>query len=348
MPPARSSSQSRCADGQRAADAPGDRRCRAPPTSRPSSTTAYGRTLTRELGIAHGVVVAAHVVHAVAEPSVAREERLVLLGAARVGEVALHHDRRRDRAASISSTTAPFITSGYGGSPGAHAQDRADGVGGGIAGLPALGLAEVHVVGGGDGREEPPGGRASVRTVAGSQRSSGTTPSTSSVVLGVGFEPGDPRVVERAVGRDLVRHRPASRPRSPGAPVNVTTTSSGPTLMSSAWVRRRTVRRGSGARCARRAATGPAAARRGATGAAPRAPTRGGCRRRRRRRPVQRVDAATAARIAATSSRGRPPARWTGSFTGARSRACATASARAWCAASPATAPAPCGSRAGR
>ena len=73
------------------------RRCRAPraPPRRAAPRTARPGAPAR---VAHGVVVAAHVVHPLAEPPVAGEERLVLLGASGVGEVALDHDRHRGRA----------------------------------------------------------------------------------------------------------------------------------------------------------------------------------------------------------------------------------------------------------
>ena len=57
------------------------------------------------------VVVAAHVVHPVAERAVRGEERGVLLLGAEVGEIALDHHRVGIERA-ISATTARFMISG--------------------------------------------------------------------------------------------------------------------------------------------------------------------------------------------------------------------------------------------
>ena len=78
------------------------------------------------------------------------EERVVLLGSVPSrGEVALHHDDVGVDAAAISAMAPRFITSGYGSSPALDAEGRAE-----VDALdhPALDLAEVHVVDGGEGR----------------------------------------------------------------------------------------------------------------------------------------------------------------------------------------------------
>ena len=155
------------------------------------------RILACELGIAHGVVVAAHVVHPVAEPPVAGEERLVLLGPAGVGEIALDHDDvgierehlvddravhqlRVRRRAGATRSTGPIAS--VAGSPV----------------LPALGLAEVHVVGGGDGGEQSTARACQRAHAAPGSHCVGRRALDLEGVVGVGLEPGDPRVVERA------------------------------------------------------------------------------------------------------------------------------------------------------
>jgi hypothetical protein len=111
----------------------------------------------RHRGIAHRVVVPAHVSHLRAELAVALEERLVLLGATGVGEITLHHDRVRVERRHLAHDGAVHHERVR------HvarlsAEDGPDRVGRGVAGAAALSLPEVHIVGGGDGREQAPGG----------------------------------------------------------------------------------------------------------------------------------------------------------------------------------------------
>src|SRR3954453_4478019 len=126
-----------------------------------------------------------------------------------------------------------------------------------------------------------PRGCTSVRTRAGSQRP-GATPSTAS-----GYSVSASRPLTCAVWCGPVVVTSASPTRvhtsAPGSVVNVTTTSSAPTLMSWAWATA-IVRRGCDDRCDRTIATARAGAPRGASATAPRAPTRAGCRRDRRPR----------------------------------------------------------------
>ena len=113
-----------------------------------------GRARNRHRGVTHRVVVAAHVTHPRPELPVDLEERLVLLRPAGVGEIALHDDRvgiecdhlahhRPVHHERVRRLTRRAV------------EDRADRVGRGVAGAAALRLAEVHVVGGGDRREQP-------------------------------------------------------------------------------------------------------------------------------------------------------------------------------------------------
>ena len=76
--------------------------------------------------------------------------------------------------AAISATAPRFIISGYGSAPGATREDRPESR---PVDDPALGLAEVHVVHGGERRQPLAAGRGSVRNAK-----------PSSVVLGVGLE----------------------------------------------------------------------------------------------------------------------------------------------------------------
>ena len=119
----------------------------------PGSSHGVRSTLDGQRRIVHRVVVAAHVPHARPELSEGGEERLVLLGEPAVGEITLDHDRvgieprdLGDRAAAHHLGVRRFA--------GIGAQDRADGVGRGIAGEPALRLSEVDVVRGGDRRDQ--------------------------------------------------------------------------------------------------------------------------------------------------------------------------------------------------
>ena len=129
------------------------------------------------------------------------EERGVLLRPPRVGEIALHHDHIGIERSHLADDGA-IHHHGVGRVTGLGAEDRADGVGGGIARAPALGLAEVHVVGGGDGREQ-----ASRRLREGAER--GRQPAVGhdavdlELVLGVGAQAVDGDHVMRAGGRHL-------------------------------------------------------------------------------------------------------------------------------------------------
>ena len=126
--------------------------------------------------------------------AVAAEERLVLLGTAGVGEITLHHDGvgvEREHLVDDRAVHQLGVRRRARG----DAQDRADGVDRGIAGLAALGLAEVHVVGGGDGGEQAArGGRACARS---REPWSSNRALDLELVLGVGVEAGEPGVVER-------------------------------------------------------------------------------------------------------------------------------------------------------
>ena len=138
--------------------------------------------------------------------------------------------------ARISATTARFIVSGYGGSPGARTSRIGPvRVGGRVAGDAGAACAEVGVV-----RRWRPwraGGRrcrASVRTVAGRKRPGAAHPRPGGRTGVSGVEAGHPG--RRAAGPAVVTSRDpdpgGDRARSGGV-VKVTTTSSGPTLMSS-------------------------------------------------------------------------------------------------------------------
>ena len=194
----------RCAARQHAADAPGHRGVehrerhaveRRPRTARPDAP-ASGRAWRRGCrargasGRRAARSTARNASYSSAQPG--------------VGEIALHHDRRRDRARASRRRPRRFITSGYGGHP---ARARRTGPIASVAGSPVrphsvspkcTSLAVAIVA------SEPPGGlRQRARHAAGSHRS-GAAPSTSSGVLGVGLEAVDTRDVVRPVGRDLV------------------------------------------------------------------------------------------------------------------------------------------------
>ena len=235
-----------CSAGAHRRRGPG-RWCRAPRASRRSSPPRRACPRSRA-GIGHRVVVAPHVV----QP---RRRRL----------------RKRSRNASYCSrrprsVRSPLTTTASGSSAAisataprpitrdtadhrARAQDRADGVVRRVAGAPAFGLAEVHVVRGGDGRDQLARRAApACARVGGSQRS-GATPLDRELVLGVGREAVDVRDVVRA-RRCVTSWSPTEwSSRARRSLVNVTTTSSVPTLMSSAFagpsaIRRSPVRRG--------------------------------------------------------------------------------------------------------
>ena len=114
-----------------------------------------GRAFDCQLGVAHRVVVAAHVAHPGPELAVDLEERLVLFGTPGVGEIALHDDRVGIECRHLAHHR-PVHHERIRSVTGVGAEDGPDRVGGRVAGAAALGLAEVHVVGGGDGREQTP------------------------------------------------------------------------------------------------------------------------------------------------------------------------------------------------
>ena len=158
-----------------------------------------------------------------------------------------------------------------------------------------------------------PAGCASVRTAAGSQRV-GRRALDRERVLGVGLEPGDR--ARRGTGPSVVTSCVADPRRdldSPASVVNVTTTSSGPTL-DELGVGDAPSASGAacGGRCGRTVATGPAAARRGATAAAPRAPTRAACRRRSSSTDDRRLERRRSRRRSPRPPRASRPARSSG------------------------------------
>ena len=136
--------------------------------------------------------------------------------------------------ASISAIALRFIVSGYGGSPGQRAQHRAELLLHHAVELPALGLAEVHVVHGGDRGERlaRPGPRASAPRPGGTRRRG--APSTATAYSVAGLEPVEAGEVVRTDGGRPPGPRPATRPSRPGSVTNVTTTSSGETVITSA------------------------------------------------------------------------------------------------------------------
>ena len=356
---ARSSSHATCSARQHPARHGRASWCRAPPASRRGARPRRARPRRPASGRASRRGCRAR--GACASPKRAvnvSRNACVLLGAPGVGEIALHDDRVGIEPRHLRRPRARPITSGYGGVTGLGAQDRADRVGRGVAGAPALRLAEVDVVGGGDGRDQlarrlherahrrrqPAVGRHAVDREARTRcRGRGRRRARRGTDRWWTTSWSPTRVVTTARARV----------------VNVTTTSSGPTLMSSAYAglagSMSRVRPGCVDRCARTFATGPAAVPTGARlQPGRRAPTRGACRRPR---------VSTAARDAATRRRGdddrrnlfgrrvgadRRAGRRRRSPTAARCRACATAAARASCAAWPASGPARAASRAGR
>ena len=248
--PARSSSHSTWSARQLARGRSRGSRCRARRASTPSSSTEYGAPSTRDRRVEHRVVVAAHVVHPRRRARRTRRGTPAYSSSVPTfGEVALHHAPRRDRARSISSIDAAVHHLGVRRLARLAPQDRADLVLEDVAEPSALVLAEVDVVGGGEGREQlARTGASSVRERgrAGSRR--GSAPSTCSVVLGVRLRARrtratwyGPSVVTSCVADRGVDDRAAGVGRR-----NVTTTSSGPTVISSASriAARSTVRRG--------------------------------------------------------------------------------------------------------
>jgi len=98
-------------------------------------------------------VVAAHVAHSGAELPVDVEEGLILFGTSGVGEIALHDDRVRIECRHLAHHR-PVHHERIRSVTGVGAEDGADCVGGRVSGTAALRLAEVHVVGSGNGREQ--------------------------------------------------------------------------------------------------------------------------------------------------------------------------------------------------
>ena len=151
----------------------------------PANSTAYGAPSTASVGIAHRVVVAAHVVQPRAEHAVAWRGTPRTARAAPVSVRSPFTTTASGSSAAISATAPRPITSGYGGSPGA---DDRIGPMASVAGSPVSPHSvspkctsfAVAIV----ASRRPAAGRACARS-AGSQRS-GATPSTASVVLGVG------------------------------------------------------------------------------------------------------------------------------------------------------------------
>ena len=330
----------------------------------PVELDRVGRVLDRHRRIPERVVVAAHVVHPVAEHAVGGEERGVLLLGARVREVALDDDcvgieprdlgdhgvvhhlgvrrlTRRGAAGSVRRVGVGVARSGR--TPSRRSARRSRSRSSRAGGLP-----DARACGPSAGRYSPRRGAVDRERV-----------------LGAGFEPGDAGRVVRPGRGDDSRRRPASRPRRPGSLTNVTTTSSGPTVMSSALSTiggsragsARGVRRATGARCGPTAATVRAGSR--PARAPSREPRTHSCSGASASEPATAavlVTAASAATIAATSSGvasgeitrscgrvGPPPG-----IRAGRSRACAAGAARASSAACRASARARDACRAGR
>ena len=202
---ARSSSHSSCSRGSAPPTCPGPT-VSSTASVTPSSSTAYGAPSTRQRRVEHRVVVAAHVVHARRRARRTRRGTPRTPRPCRVSVRSPFTTTASGSSARISSIDRAVHHLGVRRLAGLGAQDRADRVGGRIAGAPALGLAEVHVVGGGDRREQPPGGRASVRTAAG-QPAVGRDALDRELVLGVGLEAGDARDVVRT-GRSTTSWSP--------------------------------------------------------------------------------------------------------------------------------------------
>ena len=127
----------------------------------------------------------------------ARDETLVLLFGAEVGEIALHDDRVGIERARSRRSRRVFITSGYGASPGSDVKIGPELLG--RAEPAALDLAEMHVVDGRDrGERAGPAGAASVRDRRGQQIGRVRRRRPSSAYSRLGLEAGDPGRVVRA------------------------------------------------------------------------------------------------------------------------------------------------------
>ena len=183
----------------------------------------------RDLFGAHRVVVAADVTHAVAEPRVRVEERLVLRFGAEVREIALHDDRVGIEPRDLVDRTRVHHFRVRRLARFRH-EHRAELLG--RPELAALLLAEVHVVDGRDRREEATGRPRQRRHRRRQQRrrldpvdASGNSVAGSSPVIATEWY--GPVVVTSWSPTLVVTD-------SPPSVRNVTTTSSGPTVKSSA------------------------------------------------------------------------------------------------------------------
>ena len=171
----------------------------------PASSTVYGAPSPPASGRCIASWLPRTKVQPVAEHAVRGEEgRELVLGAA-VREIALHDDDVGIERLHLVDDRAVHRL-GVRRVAGRGAEERAD-VLVGRAEVAALGLAEVHVVRGGDRGEQAPGGRGRVRNRAGSSSLVGSTPSTASA-YSVPARARDPDDVARADRRRPRDRRP--------------------------------------------------------------------------------------------------------------------------------------------